>query len=63
MTVTTQLDAAGVPEAVSARIVGHDIPTLTYGLYSAGAPFDVKLNALEALSYPTQDFDTKVMHD
>lgn len=51
-TVTTQLDAAGVPEAVSARILGHDIPTMTYGLYSGGAPFETKRDALEVLKYP-----------
>lgn len=49
-TVTTQLDAAGIPEAVSARIVGHDLKTMTYGLYSGGAPFEVKREALEVLN-------------
>ncbi|UOA32180.1 Tyrosine recombinase XerC [Sulfitobacter sp. DSM 110093] len=56
-TVTTQLDAAGIPEAVSARIVGHDIPTLTYGVYSGGAPFEVKRDAIMVLSYPLQELD------
>jgi integrase len=56
-TVTTQLDAAGIPEAVSARIVGHDIPTLTYGVYSGGAPFEVKRDAIMVLSYPLQDLN------
>ncbi|MGR3463852.1 tyrosine-type recombinase/integrase [Limimaricola sp.] len=51
-TVTTQLDSAGIPEAVSARIVGHDIPTMTYGVYSGGAPFEAKREALEVLAYP-----------
>ena len=54
-TVTTQLDAAGVPEPVSARIVGHDLKTMTYGLYSGGAPFETKRDALEVLSYPLPD--------
>lgn len=52
-TVATLLDAAQVPEAISARILGHEIPTMTYGLYSGGAPFDVKREALEKLSYPS----------
>lgn len=54
-TVVTQFDAAGIPEAVSARIVGHDIPTMTYGVYSGGAPFDVKKDAIEVLRYPIND--------
>ncbi|OWY12321.1 hypothetical protein B6V72_14595 [Thioclava sp. F34-6] len=53
-TVATQLDAAGVSEAVSARIVGHDLKTMTYGLYSGGIPFEKKRDALEALSYPLE---------
>ncbi|MEP2953168.1 MAG: tyrosine-type recombinase/integrase [Sulfitobacter sp.] len=53
-TVTTQLDAAGVPEAVTARIVGHEIQTMTYGVYSGGAPFEVKQAAIENLRYPLQ---------
>ncbi len=55
MTVTTQMDAAQIPEAVTARIVGHDIPTMTYGLYSSGAPFDVKRDAVEKLAFPKID--------
>ncbi|MBY6092374.1 tyrosine-type recombinase/integrase [Maritimibacter alkaliphilus] len=51
-TVATQLDAAGIPEIISARILGHDLKTMTYGLYSGGAPFETKRDALEALSYP-----------
>ncbi|WOI55585.1 tyrosine-type recombinase/integrase [Palleronia sp. LCG004] len=54
-TVATQLDAAGIPETVSARIVGHDLKTMTYGLYSGGVPFETKRQALEALSYPLPD--------
>ncbi len=53
-TVTTQLDAAGIPEAVSARIVGHEIQTMTYGVYSGGAPFEVKKEAIENLCYPLE---------
>lgn len=56
-TVTTQLDVAGIPEAVSARIVGHEIPTMTYGVYSGGAPLKVKQEAIENLSYPLSPCD------
>lgn len=51
-TVTTQLRHAEVPEAVSADIVGHDIPTMTYGLYGKGEPLARKAEALEKISYP-----------
>ncbi|GGC16694.1 hypothetical protein GCM10011363_36460 [Marivita lacus] len=51
-TVTTQFDAAGIPESISARVLGHDIPTMTYGLYSGGAPFQSKLEAVTKLDYP-----------
>jgi len=50
-TVATLLDTAQVPEAVSARILGHEIPTMTYGLYSGGAPFEVKREAFEKVVY------------
>ena len=36
-----QLEAHGVPENVSARLLGHEISTMTYGLYSGGLPFEV----------------------
>lgn len=57
-TVATQLEAAGVQESVSARILGHDVPTMTYGLYSGGVPFGVKQEALENLSYPASSSAT-----
>ncbi|GAD57113.1 putative integrase [Limimaricola cinnabarinus LL-001] len=55
-TVATQFDAAGIPEAISARIIGHDIPTMTYGVYSGGAPFEKKQAALEVLAYPSGQY-------
>src|SRR5215469_10611045 len=41
-TVATLLENAGVPENVSADILGHDKPTMTYGLYSGGASLATK---------------------
>ena len=32
--VVTKLENAGVPENVVASIIGHEVPTLTFGLYS-----------------------------
>lgn len=55
-TVATQLEAAGVQESVSARILGHEVPTMTYGLYSGGVPFQVKREAFEIIDYPGVTF-------
>lgn len=51
-TVATMLENAGVPEGVSADILGHDKPTMTYGLYSGGASVEIKRQAIEKLAYP-----------
>jgi integrase len=50
-TVATLLENVGVPEGVSADILGHDKPTMTYGLYSGGASLEVKRMAIEKLTY------------
>jgi hypothetical protein len=39
------------PEGVAADILGHDKPTMTYGLYSSGASLAVKREAIEKLQY------------
>ncbi len=51
-TVVTILENAGVPENVAADIVGHEKPTMTYGLYSGGNELEVKRLALGKLTYP-----------
>ncbi len=50
-TVVTILENAGVPENVVADIVGHEKPTMTYGLYSGGVSLTVKREALAKLAY------------
>lgn len=50
-TVVTILENAGVPENVVADIVGHEKPTMTYGLYSGGVSLAVKAEALAKLFY------------
>ena len=42
----------GVPEGVAAEILGHEKPSITYGLYSGGSSMKVKLEAIEKLAYP-----------
>jgi len=49
--IARQLEEAGVPENISARLVGHEIQTMTYGLYSGGADFEAKRQALNKVSF------------
>lgn len=62
-TVATELQNALIPESVAADIVGHDKPSMTYGLYSAGAHLDVKQEAIEKLSYPIQEIPDFLLRD
>lgn len=50
-TVTTMLENAGVTENLTADIIGHDKPRLTYGLYSDGHSIQKKREAIELLHY------------
>jgi integrase len=51
--VSTLLEAANVPENLSADIVGHDKDTMTYGLYSGrGATRESLPAALAKVKYP-----------
>lgn len=51
-TVATLLENAKVPEGIAADIIGHDKPSMTYGLYSGGADMTSKKEALERIRYP-----------
>lgn len=51
-TVATQLENAGVPENVTADILGHEKQTITYGLYSGGTGLALMKEAIEELRYP-----------
>lgn len=50
-TVTTLMEQAGVAEGVAADILGHDKPSITYGLYSGGTSMEQKHKAIKALDY------------
>jgi integrase len=50
-TVATQLEGAGVPENITADILGHEKQTITYGIYSGGTSFEQKFVAIEKLFY------------
>ena len=49
--VATQLETSGVPENITARLLGHDLNTMSYGLYSGGVSFEVLSEAIEHLSW------------
>ena len=49
--VATQLETAGVPENVTARLLGHEFNTMSYGVYSGGVSFEVLLCAIEKLNW------------
>ena len=51
-TVVTLLEDAGVTENLTADIVGHEKPRITYGLYSGGASLATKAEALALVKYP-----------
>jgi integrase len=51
-TVATILKDAGVPEATTADIMGHDIPTMSYGVYAGNVSLATKATAIKKLHYP-----------
>lgn len=49
--VATQLETAHVQENVTARLLGHDLNTMSYGLYSGGVSYDVLSETMAHLSW------------
>jgi integrase len=49
--VATQLESSGVPEFIAARILGHKLKTMTYGLYSGGASLETLKGAISVLKW------------
>ena len=45
------IEAAGVAENFAARIIGHKVTTLTYGLCSGDIPWHTKVETLAKISY------------
>ncbi len=43
--------SAGIPESITADIVGHEKKTITYGLYSGGSSMLQKIEAIEKIKY------------
>jgi integrase len=56
-TVCTMFRDAECPEGVAADIVGHEIGTMTYGVYAAGSSMSLRRKWIEqALVYPDEAF-------
>ena len=49
--MTAKLDDVGVPEQHTARLVGHKVHTVTYGLYSGGLNFPKLREVVAAIKY------------
>jgi len=54
-TFATRLESAGVDELIAARLLGHKLTTMSYGLYSRGPGTEVLRNAIEKVSYDIPD--------
>jgi hypothetical protein len=50
-TFTTLLENAGVGENITADIIGHEKPRITYGLYSGGSTLETMREAIEKIRY------------
>lgn len=50
-TFTTQMQQAGIAEYITADIVGHELNTMTYGLYSDGTSVNQRREAIEVLNF------------
>jgi integrase len=50
-TVATALHEAGVPEVEAAALLGHEVPTMTYGLYSGGLSLARLRDAVERIRH------------
>jgi integrase len=51
-TVSGRLDAAAVSQTDAARILGHTIPGMSYGVYSTGPGLKRLAGVIEEISYP-----------
>jgi len=50
-TVCTKLEDVGVPELETARLVGHSLQTMSYGLYSGGMSLVQLRETVEKIRY------------
>ena len=50
-TFTSRLEAAGVPELLAARLLGHEVKTISYGLYSSDSKIPQLRYAINHVDY------------
>ncbi|MEZ5525413.1 MAG: tyrosine-type recombinase/integrase [Pseudomonadales bacterium] len=50
-TVATQFKNQGIPEPIAADILGHELQTMSYGVYAGGAPLNVLFETLDQIDY------------
>jgi integrase len=50
-TFASRLEEAGVPELLAARLLGHEVKTISYGLYSSGSTFPQLKEAINQVRY------------
>ena len=49
--VASQLENSGVPENITARLLGHEFYTMSYGVYSGDVSFEVLKGAIGKLDW------------
>ena len=54
--LATALENAGIPENVSARLLGHELGTMSYGLYSDGVSFEILKGAMDQVDLRDSKF-------
>jgi integrase len=50
-TFASRLEVAEVPELLAARLLGHEVKTISYGLYSSGSTFQQLRQAINQVRY------------
>jgi integrase len=58
-TLAKRFESAGVEEILAARIIGHKVRSITYGVYSRGADWDILFETMNNyISYPRKQIKT-----
>lgn len=53
MTFIDKLKQTGTPEVAAADIVGHEVQTMTYGVYASETPVELLFRYVDQVSYPS----------
>jgi integrase len=52
---STKCEQAGIPEHLTARVLGHEIASISYGVYSGGASVEQLRGVVEAVKLPHRE--------